>query len=157
MSHRLCYKNNMKCRELKTQLATAAERFHPKNDLRDTLAAMPAESIMVTIIYGHERNVMKMSAAEFKAKCLKLMDEVAKTREPVVITKRGKAVAQLVPVQPEPETLFGYMNGTVKFEGDIMAPLDEQWSTLTGDEDHLYEGAPRPPARRTAARKVKTK
>lgn len=102
---------------------------------------------------------MKITAAEFKAKCLKLMDEVAKTREPVIITKRGKAVAQLVPVQPEPETLFGYMKGTVKFEGDIMAPIEEQWSALTGDEDYLYESAPpaQPRARRPTARKTKTK
>ena len=113
----------------------------------------------MTTTYGHEGSVMKISAAEFKAKCLKLMDEVAKTREPVVITKHGKAVAQLVPMQPEPETLFGYMKGTVKFAGDIMAPIEEQWSALTGDEDYLYQGAPppQPPAKRPAARKGKTK
>lgn len=98
---------------------------------------------------------MRVTAAEFKAKCLKLMDEVARTREPVVVTKRGKAVAQLVAIEPERETLFGYMSGTVKFEGDIVAPIDEQWSALSGDEDHLYEGLTgglrsrpkRPPAR----------
>jgi prevent-host-death family protein len=38
-----------------------------------------------------------MTAAEFKAKCLKVMDEVAETGEPVVVTKRGKPVARLVP------------------------------------------------------------
>ena len=102
---------------------------------------------------------MKMSAAEFKAKCLKLMDEVAKTREPVVITKRGKEIAQLVPVQPAPDTLFGYMKGTVTFEGDIMAPIEEEWSVLTGDEDHLYEGtAPaQPKVARATIRKGKAK
>ena len=38
-----------------------------------------------------------MTAAEFKAKCLKIMDEVAETGEPVIVTKRGKPVARLVP------------------------------------------------------------
>lgn len=99
---------------------------------------------------------MRVTAAEFKAKCLKLMDEVARTREPVVVTKRGKALAQLVAIEPERETLFGYMSGTVKFEGDILAPIDEQWSALSGDEDYFYQGpsrgpqsrSKRPPARR---------
>ena len=41
---------------------------------------------------------MEINAAEFKAKCLKLLDEVAATHEPLVITKRGKPVAKLVPI-----------------------------------------------------------
>lgn len=40
-----------------------------------------------------------MTAAEFKAKCLKVMDEVAATGEAVVVTKRGKPIARLVPEQ----------------------------------------------------------
>ena len=85
------------------------------------------------------------------------MDEVAKTREPVVITKRGKEVAQLVPVQPEPESLFGYMKGTVKFVGDIMAPLEEEWSVLTDDEDYLYKSSTpaKPKGSNPAARRGK--
>ena len=39
----------------------------------------------------------QMPAGEFKARCLKVMDQVHKTREPVVITKHGKPVAKLVP------------------------------------------------------------
>jgi prevent-host-death family protein len=42
-----------------------------------------------------------MAAGEFKAKCLKVMDRVNKTREPVLITKKGKPVAKLVPADPE--------------------------------------------------------
>ena len=45
-------------------------------------------------------------ASEFKAKCLKIMDEVAATGEPVIITKHGVPVAQLVPAVQKPETLF---------------------------------------------------
>jgi prevent-host-death family protein len=104
---------------------------------------------------------MKISAAEFKARCLKLMDEVAQTRKPIVITKRGKAVAQMIPVPAESDTLFGYMKGTVRFQEDVVAPLEEPWSALAGDEDHLYRSPRRRPKsgarRRPAARKGKVK
>jgi prevent-host-death family protein len=65
---------------------------------------------------------MEIPAGEFKARCLKLMDEVARTRRPVVITKRGKAVAQLVPppLARQRGALFGYMAGTGSVVGDIV-------------------------------------
>lgn len=93
---------------------------------------------------------MDISAAQFKAECLKLMDEVEKTRQPIIITKHGRPVAQLAPVPADTDSLFGYMKGTTKIKGDVMAPLDVQWSALAGDEDHLYRGAKRPakPARK---------
>lgn len=73
---------------------------------------------------------MEISAGEFKAKCLKLMDEVARTHEPLVITKRGRPVAQMVPVEDTPPArLFGYMAGTGAIHGDIVAPLDDAEST----------------------------
>ena len=87
---------------------------------------------------------MEINATEFKAKCLKLMDEVAKTHEPVIITKRGKPVAKLAPVEPEEAgqpRYFGCMAGTVKIIGDIMAPIeDEDWEAALGEEAHFYEG-----------------
>jgi prevent-host-death family protein len=61
-----------------------------------------------------------ISASQFKAKCLKLIDEVAATRKPLIITKRGKPLAKLVPIEDEKLTpLFGYMKGTVAILGDI--------------------------------------
>ena len=45
---------------------------------------------------------MKISAVKFKATCLKLIDHVAQTGEPVVITKRGKVLARLVPDRGAP-------------------------------------------------------
>ena len=84
---------------------------------------------------------MKINATEFKAKCLKLVDEVAQTREPIIITKRGKPVAKVVPLEEEkPTSHFGYMAGTIKITGDIISPIEEGWSALTGDEDEFYEG-----------------
>ncbi len=86
---------------------------------------------------------MKVSATEFKARCLKLMDEVQKTHEPVVITKHGKPVAKLVPMEPD-ESLFGFgcMAGTLEITGDIMTPAaDEDWYAALGDEAHFYSAS----------------
>lgn len=66
-------------------------------------------------------------AGEFKARCLKLMDEVARDRRPVVITKRGRAIAKLVPADEAPRPIFGYMAGTIEILGDIISPLDIAW------------------------------
>lgn len=82
---------------------------------------------------------MEIPATEFKAKCLKLMDRDAKTHESIVITKRGKPVAKLMPIDKEPQQEpFGYMAGTMEITGDIVSPIEQEWSVLTGDEDDLY-------------------
>ena len=93
---------------------------------------------------------MDIPAAQFKAQCLKLMDKVEKTRQPIVITKHGRPVAQLAPIPADTDSLFGYMKGTLRINDDVTAPLDIEWSALTGDEDHLYRGVRRPakPARK---------
>ena len=82
---------------------------------------------------------MEISATDFKAKCLKLIDEIAVTRKPIVITKRGKPVAKLVPAEIEPrKPLFGCMAGTVTFEGDILAAIDVEWETEAETDPNLY-------------------
>jgi len=82
---------------------------------------------------------MEISAAEFKAKCLKLMDQISRTGKPIVITKRGKPVAKLVPATPAPrKPLFGCMAGTVTYEGDLLAPLDVEWEAEAENEPNLY-------------------
>jgi prevent-host-death family protein len=71
---------------------------------------------------------MEIAAGEFKAKCLKLMDRVESTKEEIIITKRGKPIAKLVPFEEgEPPPLFGRMKGSVTIVGDIVAPLDVRW------------------------------
>jgi prevent-host-death family protein len=67
-------------------------------------------------------------AAEFKAKCLQVLDEVQRLRMQVVITKRGKPVAKLVPLDDQPESFIGSMKGTMEIVGDIIAPIDVKWS-----------------------------
>lgn len=75
------------------------------------------------------------SAAQFKANCLRLMDEVAQQRRSIIITKRGKPVAKLVPIEEEPIDLFGYMAGTAKICGDIISPIED--AVWTGDEENI--------------------
>ena len=71
---------------------------------------------------------MKIAAGKFKAICLRLLDEVKKNHMEVVITKRGKPVAKLVPAEEEaPRPLFGYMKGSIEITGNIVAPTGEKW------------------------------
>jgi len=71
-------------------------------------------------------------AGEFKARCLSLMDEVALTRRPLVITKHGKAVARIVPMEPE-ASIFGSMQGTAEIRGDIVEGLGLAWDVEHGE------------------------
>jgi prevent-host-death family protein len=73
------------------------------------------------------KKVREMKASEFKAKCLKLMDEVAETGQSVIITKNGKPISRLVPFQTKPKTLFGLQRDTVRITGDVMSPIDTEW------------------------------
>jgi len=68
-----------------------------------------------------------IQAGQFKAKCLKLMEKVQRTKKKIIITKRNKPIAQLVPIEEDNESLFGRMKGTIHVVGDIMAPIDEVW------------------------------
>ncbi len=68
-----------------------------------------------------------IKASEFKAKCLKLMDEVAETGEPLVITKNGEPIAQLSPVVKRPKSLWGAHKGLIEIKGDIISPIDVDW------------------------------
>ena len=76
----------------------------------------------------------EISASEFKAKCLAILDEVNKTKRSVRITKRGKVIAELVPPSPakEHKSLLGRMKGQGKIIGDIVAPATdpEEWEVL---------------------------
>jgi prevent-host-death family protein len=71
-----------------------------------------------------------IKASEFKAKCLALMDEVARTGERVVITKNGEPVADLVPHHAKKRNPFGVWKGKVEIIGDIMSPIDVEWDAM---------------------------
>ncbi len=67
-----------------------------------------------------------INASEFKARCLRVLDDVQATRTEVVITKRGKPVARLVPIGPARGTLRGAWKGTAQIRGDI---VNIDWSS----------------------------
>lgn len=65
-----------------------------------------------------------IQASKFKAKCLALMDEVARTGETILVTKNGKPVAELRPHRgARAKTLIGLHKGRIKILGDIVAPI----------------------------------
>ena len=73
-----------------------------------------------------------IQASEFKAKCLSLMDQVARTGETIVVTKNGKPVAELRPHrQPRAKSLIGLHKGRIAIHGDIVAPIGTSlWKAL---------------------------
>ena len=74
----------------------------------------------------------KMPAGKFKAHCLTVMEEVRATREPVLITKRGRPVAKLVPPDSSSDDFIGRLEGIVRVVGDIESPVEppESWEVL---------------------------
>jgi prevent-host-death family protein len=60
------------------------------------------------------------TASEFKAKCLRLLDEVAQSGQGLVITKRGRPVAKVTPVAPSQRPLRGSWKGRIRIKGDIV-------------------------------------
>jgi prevent-host-death family protein len=65
-------------------------------------------------------------AARFKAQCLRLLDEVSETGETIVVTKRGKPVAKVEPIEAPPS-----LEGSVVYlvsDEELIAPIDEVWN-----------------------------
>lgn len=74
----------------------------------------------------------KMAAGEFKVHCLAVMDEVCSKRETVIITKRGKPVAKLVPADRDADDIYGFLAGKGSITGDVVSPAlsEEDWGEL---------------------------
>jgi prevent-host-death family protein len=70
----------------------------------------------------------QVPAGLFKAKCLALLDEVAATGQPLVVTKRGRPVAEVVPIEP-PMSLDGSVTFNVT-DDELIEPIDADWDAL---------------------------
>lgn len=71
---------------------------------------------------------MKISSSEFKEKCPKILKDIGKYTEEVIITNKGKPIAVLKAyVKPQKEEVFGCMRGSMKILGDIIEPINEEW------------------------------
>jgi prevent-host-death family protein len=71
-----------------------------------------------------------IKASEFKAKCLGLLDEVERTGDRLVITKKGKPIADVVPHRPAKRNFIGLFKGRGEIVGDIISPIDVEWEAL---------------------------
>ena len=89
-----------------------------------------------------------MGAGAFKSRCLEILDRVAATRRPVVITKRGRPVARLIPELPAEaaDEFFGRLAGDIRILGEIVAPTvpAEDWAEIEREADEFF---PAPPPR----------
>ena len=81
----------------------------------------------------------EIQISKFKATCLSVLDRVGKTHKPVLVTRFGKPVAQIVPPPPpeRPGGWLGCMEGRGRIVGDIVAPAAEasEWEVLMPDPD----------------------
>jgi len=82
-----------------------------------------------------------IGAGAFKAKCLSIIDDVYANGGELIITKRGKPMARLIPIDKEkPDSIFGFLKGKAKIVGDIIEPTmsdedvarwEREWDDLT--------------------------
>jgi len=75
----------------------------------------------------------KVAISEFKAKCLALLEQVQKTKKPILITRFGQPVAEVVPPSPQPVAdWMDSLRGTIEIVGDIVSPANEEgdWEVL---------------------------
>lgn len=80
-----------------------------------------------------------IAISKFKATCLAVIERVRRTGKPVVVTRRGEPVAEVVPPTPPRagNNWLGSMRGTVRYLGDIVSPASdpEEWEVLRSDDD----------------------
>jgi prevent-host-death family protein len=76
----------------------------------------------------------EVAISEFKAKCLSLLDQVQKTKKPILVTRFGKPVAEVIPASPNAQGAdwFGSMKDEIKILGDIISPAnnEDDWEAL---------------------------
>lgn len=73
-----------------------------------------------------KKSIHEIAISEFKAKCLSLLEQVRKTRTPLRVTRRGKAIADVFPASSErDESWMGSMSGSIEIIGDIISPVIE--------------------------------
>jgi prevent-host-death family protein len=77
-----------------------------------------------------------ISVSEFKATCLAVLERVRRTGRPVLVTKRGEPLAEVVPPSPAASgaNWLGAMRGTARITGDLVRPASDpdDWDALRG-------------------------
>jgi len=72
-----------------------------------------------------------VAATEFKERCLALLEEVRQTRQSLLVTRHGKPVAEVSPYVPRPRGSMNPLKGSILYQGDLVAPLDEKWDSAS--------------------------
>jgi len=75
----------------------------------------------------------EIAISEFKAKCLALLEQVQKSKQPIRVTRFGKPIAEVIPPSPSPATgWIGSMKNTIEIVGDVVSPANEEndWEAL---------------------------
>ena len=75
------------------------------------------------------RTRKSVPATQFKARCLALLEEVRETRQPLLVTRHGKPVAEIVPYTPGEAHRANPLKGSIVFQGDLIEPIPEQWDS----------------------------
>lgn len=77
------------------------------------------------------RPATTVSASQFKATCLELMDDIAETGAEIVVTKHGRPVVRVGPAVASPTSPPGFLRGTVVRHGDIVSADPDAWEQAT--------------------------
>jgi len=68
-------------------------------------------------------------ATQFKEQCLALLEEVRQTRQPLLVTRHGKPVAEISPYIPREMDPVNPLKGSILYQGDLISPIDEKWDS----------------------------
>lgn len=111
-----------------TEQGAELNRFRPRRltqtprQLADSARADSSYVLVACADWSCKLVIMQVTATEFKAKCLGLMERVKKTHEAILITKRGEIIAQLAPPPAESKKPWLALRGMAKIKGDIVSP-----------------------------------
>ena len=70
-------------------------------------------------------------ATQFKARCLALLEEVRETRQPILVTRHGRPVAEIRPYAPSHVARVNPLKGSILYQGDLISPIDEHWESVS--------------------------
>lgn len=83
---------------------------------------------------AYKQRVQQIAISDFKATCLSVLARVRRTGQPVLVTRRGEPIAQVIPPPPDtrPQSWIGCMAGKARIVGDVIAPAagESEWEAL---------------------------
>ena len=71
---------------------------------------------------------IKIAISQFKAHCLEIIEKLQTDHQPVIITKRDKPIAKVVPLDNQKVSIFGLLKHKAEIKGNIIDPIDEKWN-----------------------------